>query len=162
MHLRIKMAVKTASITAGIGYAIGQTIQILSIKNDFLKSLPKRPSMILGISGCIGGCVGLLDYLLDDCIYYVQMYGGPRANSWLMARKWFLLQLSAREKNKLLELPYKEFAEKLYDSIDAELWENEFKRLQEHFHMARVKQEAIKIVKEHNQKIENQFKIPKA
>lgn len=145
-----------AGATSAVSFAAGKAIQKMGIKNFLLNSLSKK-SVSLGL-GALAGYLAY-DVLTFDLIKgYVPMYGGPRAHPWLMATDWFRLKIPTHEKNELLQLPYKEFAEMLHGPGCGGRWESEFIRYQQYAHMVLVKQEAIKLATEHNQEIKAKLK----
>lgn len=97
------------------------------------------------------------DYLAAPILIY---FGGlPNWHPSMLANRWlYSLKLPAAQKNELLELSYKEFAEKIYGPICQEEWENHYKKNEKYFHMLLVKQAAIEQITEINQRIEEQLK----
>lgn len=145
-----------AGITSALSFVAGKAAQKMGIKNFLVNSLSKK-SVSLGL-GCLAAYRAYDVLTLGTIKGYVSMYGGPRAHPWLMAQDWFRLKLPNSEKNMLLELPYKEFAEILHGPGCQGRWESEFIKYQEYAHMLQVKQQAIWLILEHNQEIENKLK----
>lgn len=109
--------------------------------------------------GKVAPYTGILGIQLAINIVALPLSSWDQASPTLMAQNWFhLIKISGVEKNNLLELSYKEFAEKIYGPICSEEWENFYKKNEQYAHMLLVKQEAIKLIKEHNQEIENKRK----
>lgn len=96
------------------------------------------------------------DYLTAPILIY---FGGlPNWHPSMLANRWlYSLKLDSTQKNKLLELPFREFAEKVYGPIAQQEWENHFQKHEKYFHMLLVKQAAIEQITEFNQRKEEQL-----
>lgn len=136
----LKRVLTLTGISAAL-YMGASLAQKKGIQNSFLKCLGK-----------VAPYTGILGIQLAVNILAIPLSSWGQASPALMAQNWFhLIKMPGLNKNDLLELSYKEFAEKIYGPICSEEWENFYKKNEQYAHMLLVKQEAIKLIKEHNQ-----------